>query len=137
MGIRDLGKDLLFSVASKYADDTKNTAKISNTDDTKYFQKELDEKVYPWAPKNNMCLNGDNFEHHRIGNNLKIEKHSYMDPNGEVINKKEYIKDLGVYISSDLTWTRQINRVVSGATSMAGWDLRTFRTRMELPMMNT
>ena len=133
--ISDLGGDLLFSVASKYADDTKNTAKIGGTEDSEYFQRELDEKVYPWAPKNNMCLNGDKFEHHRIGNNLRIEKHSYTDPNGEVINEKEYIKDLGVYISSDLTWTRQINEVVSGATSMAGWALRTFRTRMELPMI--
>ena len=82
-----------------------------------------------------MCLNGDKFEHHRIGNNLKIEKHSYTDPNGEVINEKEYIKDLGVYISSDLTWTRQINEVASKAISMAGWALRTFKTRKELPMV--
>jgi len=133
--ISDLGEDLHFSVASKYADDTKNTAKISNTDDSENFQRELNERVYPWAPKNNMCLNGDKFEHHRIGNNLNIEKHSYMDPNGEVINEKEYIKDLGVYISSDLTWTRQINEVVSKTTSMAGWALRTFRTRMEQPMI--
>ena len=65
-------------------------------------------------------LNGDKFEHYRIGNNLEIENHSYKDPNGEVINEKEYIKDLGVYISSDLTWTRQINQVVSKGRSMAG-----------------
>merc|ERR1712121_320499 len=57
--ISDLGKDLRFSVASKYADDTKNTAKIGNTDDSKDSKRELDEKVYPWAPKNNICLNGD------------------------------------------------------------------------------
>ena len=94
---------MFISVAAKYADDMKNTAKIGNTDDSECFQKELDEKIYPWAPKNNMCLNSDKFEHHRIGNNLKIESHSYKDPNGEVINEKEYIKDLGVYISSDLT----------------------------------
>ena len=133
--ISDLCKDLRVSVASKYADDTKNTAKIGNTNDSVHFQKELNEKVYPWAPENNMCLNGDKFEHHRIGNNLKMEKHSYTDPNGEVINEKEYIKDLGVYISSDLTWTRQINEVVSKAISMAGWALRTFKTRKELPMI--
>merc|ERR1711895_101526 len=133
--ISDLCKDLLVSVASKYADDTKNTAKIGNTNDSVHFQKELNEKVYPWASENNMCLNGDKFEHHRIGNNLKIEKHSYADPNGEVINEKEYIKDLRVYISSDLTWMRQINEVVSKTTSMAGWALRTFQTRKELPMI--
>ena len=37
--ISDLGEDLHFSVASKYADDTKNTAKISNTDDSENFLK--------------------------------------------------------------------------------------------------
>ena len=114
--ISDLGRGLKFSVASKYADDTKNTAKIGNTDDAEKFQRELDEIVYPWAPRNNMCLNGDKFEHHRIGDNLNIEKHSYTDPNGEVIGEKEYIKDLGVYISSDLTWTKQIKGETRGLT---------------------
>merc|ERR1712121_483943 len=50
----DLGRDLLISVTSKYADDTKNTAKVGNTDDPMKFQEELNEVVYPWAPKNNM-----------------------------------------------------------------------------------
>ena len=118
--ICDLGKDLLISVTSKYADDTKNTAKIGNTDDSKNFQEELDEVVYPWAPNNNMCLNGEKFEHHRIGDNLGVEKYSYKDPNGNVIMEKEYIKDLGVYISNDLTWTRQIDEVVSRARTMSG-----------------
>merc|ERR1711874_319074 len=45
--LSDLCKDLLVSVASKYADDTKNTAKIGNTNDSVHFQKELNEKVYP------------------------------------------------------------------------------------------
>ena len=36
--ICDLCKDLLVSVASKYADDTKNTAKIGNTDDSNSFK---------------------------------------------------------------------------------------------------
>ena len=50
-------------------------------------------RVYLRAPKN-MCLNGNKFEHHRIGNNLEIENHSYKDPNGEVINEKEFILTL-------------------------------------------
>ena len=45
-----------------------------------------------------MTLNGDKFEHHRIGKNLDIEKYSYKDPTEENIIEKEYIKDLGVYI---------------------------------------
>ena len=35
-----------------------------------------------------MCLNGDKFEHHRIGNNLGIEKHKYKDPTGAIIKEK-------------------------------------------------
>ena len=131
----DLGRDLLISVTSKYADDTKNTAKVGNTDDSKKFQEELDKKVYLWAQKNNMCLNGDKFEHHRIGNNLGVEEYTYKDPNGNVIMEKEYIKDLGVYISNDLTWTRQIDEVVSTARTMSGWALRTFSTREEEHMV--
>ncbi|CAL4131540.1 unnamed protein product, partial [Meganyctiphanes norvegica] len=56
--ISDLGKELVCSITSKYADDTKNTAKITNLNDAEHFQRELDEIVYPWAPANNMCLNG-------------------------------------------------------------------------------
>ena len=57
--ISDLGKELFYSVVSKYADDMKNTARVSNLIDTENFQYELDKKVYPWAPENNMTLNGD------------------------------------------------------------------------------
>ena len=81
-----------------------------------------------------MCLNGDKFEHHRIGNNLGIEKHIYKDPTGKNIKEKEHIKDLGVHISNDLTWTKQINEVVSRARSMSGWTMRTFQTRECVPM---
>merc|ERR1712121_55218 len=42
--ISDLRKDLLVSVLSKYADDTKNTAKIGNLNDSVNIQNELDEK---------------------------------------------------------------------------------------------
>ena len=73
--ICNLGRILLYSTVFRHADDMKNTAKIGSTDDSTNFQKELDNIVYPWAPNNNMCLNGDKFEHHRIGNSLEIEKH--------------------------------------------------------------
>ena len=40
--------------------------------------------------------------------NINIEIYSYKNLTEENIIEKEYIKDLGVYISSDLTWNRQI-----------------------------
>ena len=51
-------------VVSKYADDTKNIGRISNLTDAEGFQYKLANIVYPWAPKNNMTLNGDKFEYH-------------------------------------------------------------------------
>ncbi|CAL4078644.1 unnamed protein product, partial [Meganyctiphanes norvegica] len=60
--IDDLDSELLYSSASKYADDTRVTAKISNPDDAKRFQTELNDVIYPWGPSNNMSLNGSKFE---------------------------------------------------------------------------
>ena len=133
--IDDLDCELIHSVASKYADDTRVTAKVSNTEEAKCFQTELDAKVYPWGPKNNMSLNGDKFEHLHVGNNLHQIKPEYKDPSGNIICEKEHIKDLGVLISNNLTWTKHIEEVVSKARSMMGWALRTFSTRKRDPMI--
>ena len=133
--ISDLGKNLTYSATSKYADDTKATAKISNITDAINFQNELKDKVYPWAPANNMSLNGSKFEHHQVGKNLNQFNYTYKDPSGNIIVQKDHIKDLGVYTSNNLTWKKQIEDVVSKARIMSGWILRTFSTRDKGPML--
>lgn len=42
---------------------------------------------------------------------------------------------MGVIISDDLTWSKHITEVVSKATVMSGWVLRTFSTRDRDPMV--
>ena len=133
--IDDLDCDLIHSVASKYADDTRVTAKISNPEEAECFQAELNDKIYPWGPVNNMCLNGDKFEHLHVGNNLHHVKSLYTDPSGNTIVEKEHIKDLGVTLSNNLTWAKHIEEVVSKARVMSGWALRTFSTRKQDPMI--
>ena len=133
--ISDLGKELTYSKTSKYADDTKASAKISNIVDANNFQAELNEKVYPWALANDMSLNGNKFEHLQVGKNLKQVNYSYKNPSGTIIVEKDHIKDLGVYISNTLSWKKQIENVVSKARVMAGWALRTFSTREKYPMI--
>ena len=133
--IDDLDCELIHSVASKYADDTRVTAIISKPDDAANFQTELQNKIYPWGPANNMLLNGEKFEHLHVGKNLDQLKSSYLDPAGNIIEEKEQIKDLGVIISNDLTWSKQIKEVVSKARIMTGWVLRTFATRDRDPMV--
>ena len=133
--IDDLDCDLVHSVASKYADDTRITATVSNSEEAQQFQLELDSKIYPWGPANKMALNGDKFEHLHVGSNLHQTKASYTDPSGTTIIEKQYIKDLGVTMSNDLTWTKHIEEVVSKARVMSGWALRTFFTREQDPMI--
>ena len=133
--IDDLDCELIHSVASKYADDTRVTANISNQEEAAQFQEELDNKIYPWGPTNNMCLNGDKFEHLHVGNNLHQVKASYKDPSGNTIEEKQHVKDLGVIVSNDLTWTKQIEEVEAKARVMSGWALRTFATRDQSAMI--
>ena len=133
--IDDLDCELIHAISSKYADDTRVTAKIAGPEDAKNFQLELNNKIYPWGPANNMALNGDKFEHLSVGKNLHLEKSTYTDPNGNIIKEKKDINDLGVTISNDLTWTNQITEIVSRARIMSAWVLRTFLTRDKNPMI--
>ena len=69
---------------------------------------------------------GISLKYHRIGKKINIERYSYKDPTEENIIEKEYIKDLSVHISSDLTWNRQIEETVSKARLISGWIMRIF-----------
>ena len=55
--------------------------------------------------------------------------HTYVDPVGNHIEEKSNLRDLGVQISSDLTFSIHIENVVAAATKMVGWVCRTFRRR--------
>ena len=72
--IDDLDSKLIHSVASKYADDTRITAKISNSNEAENFQNELDNIIYPWGPANNMSLNVDKIEHLHIQKKISIKQ---------------------------------------------------------------
>ena len=52
-----------------------------------------------------------------------------MGPDGNPIIAKESIKDLGVQISSDLTFKLHIEKSVAAASKLVGWSLRSFRRR--------
>ena len=53
----------------------------------------------------------------------------YLGPDGEPIEVKESLKDLGVYLGSDLTFRVHVEKTVAAASKLAGWGLRTFRRR--------
>ena len=53
----------------------------------------------------------------------------YMDPDGGPIEEKDTLRDLGVRISTDLSFKEQVDRAVQAGSLMAGWALRSFRGR--------
>ena len=77
-----------------------------------------------------MHFNGDKFECLRFWPNPALApEFDYVGPDGSNIEVKDNLKDLGVHISSDLSFTVHVEKVVSAASKLAGWGLRTFRKR--------
>ncbi|KAL5270058.1 hypothetical protein ACHWQZ_G003517 [Mnemiopsis leidyi] len=58
-----------------------------------------------------------------------------MATNGQTIDNTEIVKDLGIYISNDCSWTHHINTAASSARKMASWILGAFRDRSALTTM--
>ena len=53
----------------------------------------------------------------------------YLTSNGKMIESKEQVKDLGVMMSMDCTFTQHIHKVVSTVEELSGWILRSFTSR--------
>ena len=83
-----------------------------------------------------MKLNDDKFEVLRYGTNNELkESTTYTTPKGLPIEAKTEVKDLGVVMSDDNKFNKQIDHVITKAKNMASWILRTFRTRARVPML--
>ena len=133
--ISDLDSDLQKAFASLFADDSRISAIVASENDAENFQQELDSVIYPWATVNKAVFNGNKFEHIHFGNKSNNIPH-YQDPNGHPISIKPLIRDLGVLISNDLSWSPQIDKVISDCRKQAAWILRTF-TKRDITTMRT
>ena len=141
--INDINSCITESFVSSFADDTRIKKAIALTSDVKKLQNDLNNTV-TWSIENNMLLHEDKFEYmnHSCGeaNLLKnlpfnSEFYEYTTPNGTIIATKDIIRDLGVLISSDLSWGPQITNITDGARKMCSWILSVFETRDELTLM--
>ena len=54
---------------------------------------------------------------------------NYSLPNGTILSPSHVVKDLGVHISSDLSWTNHIIIIVQAAKKMSRWVLSVFYSR--------
>ena len=70
----------------------------------------------------------------RYGDTTNLE-YDYTTPSGNIIPKEETIKDLGVHMSRNLTFTDHTEIIGARCRSLSGWILRTFETRQTAPML--
>ena len=117
------------SIASMFADDTRIMRKISTQIDVEALQEDL-QKVFTWQDENNMKFNGKKFELLRYGPNQDIkESTGYLTPEGETIEQKNNIRDLGIQMSDNTTFSEHIAKVCKKVNQKCGWILRTFACR--------
>ena len=135
--IGDIDEDVASSFISSFADDTRVGNGVASLADMTRLQNDL-VSVYMWAKRNNMELNDDKFEHLRY---LPTKTASppcdtpYLSSTNSSIEQKPKLRDLGVTMSQDGTFTEYILEKATAMKSTMGWILRTFRTRDALPML--
>ena len=105
-----------------FADDTKCYRAIRTTEDVKHLQCDLD-GINEWCQTWRMNLNQSKCGLLSVTRNRKKVLSSYhltnYDPtNTSIINKRTTQKDLGVLITTDLTWNHQISAVCTKANKM-------------------
>ena len=77
-----------------------------------------------------MSFNSDKFECLRYWPDPdKAPPFQYLAPDNQHIQVKEDLRDLGVRISSNLSFKTHIENTVTGASRLVGWGLRTFQGR--------
>ena len=84
-----------------------------------------------------MSFNDTKFELLRYGKNEILKDFTeYLGPSGAQIEEHQHVKDLGVLMSNDATFSELIRQVPMKAHKYAGWILTTFSTR-ENPTCHT
>ena len=139
----DLELQILFSKIGLFADDTRISKQIGSEDDVKFLQKDLDSALI-WSKKNNMALHEDKFElltHRSNIHNLLLDLPFYNDVNsysvssGKILYPADCLRDLGIAVSADLSWTVHISNITSKARETAAWMFSVFLARDKLTIM--
>ena len=142
--VNDMDKNIKNSKINSFADDTRISKRISSLADCALLQEDL-EYVIEWSKENNMMLHEDKFEllsyrtpaSKTIADALPFmtEVNSYTTSNGTTLDKSSIVRDLGVNMSDELSWSPHINLMVDQANQIASWVLGVFKDRSKQVMM--
>lgn len=140
--INDIGNCVKHSTVRCFADDTRLSSKIATSGDCEKLQEDLN-AVIKWSKENNMKLHEDKFEYlsHRCRPTLLeelpfySEHFQYETASGITLYPSDQVKDLGIIVSSDLSWDIQINTMIQKAKAMTAWVFNIFKSRNTTTMM--
>ena len=115
--------------ATSFADDTRVQRGVTDAGDCSDLQDDLNH-IYQWADGVNMKFNSDKFECLRFwADPGKAPPIQYLAPDSNPIIVKSDLRDLGVRISSNLSFDIHIENTVLAGSKLVGWGLRTFGGR--------
>ena len=140
--INDISLCVTNSIIRCFADDTRIMRAISQTLDMQLLQQDLN-SVTQWSARNNMSLHEDKFEFlsHAVNRSnplhqlpFTFEVYQYATSKG-TLSPVQQLRDLGVTIRSDLSWTAQIKTMANKARQKSALVLSVFHTRSPTVML--
>ena len=135
--IADIATGLSSNTTLKsYVDDTRVQRSISDPEaDCSALQEDLN-TIYQWADEVAMVFNGEKFEALRYWPGRSVKPcDPYLDPEGNPIEEKENLRDLGVQMGNDCSFAAHIENTIAAGNKVAGWALRSFKRRSKNVMM--
>ena len=135
--IGDIDSNVASSFLSSFADDTRVGKGITSEADMGLLQSDLN-SIYKWSAENNMMFNSEKFElvRYKSKDTKTLQSTtSYTNDDGSTITEQDHVRDLGIIMSNDATFTKHIEDKCSAMKSKVAWILRTFKSRAQLPML--
>ena len=120
--INDLPENIVHSVIKLYANDVKISYRFLMNGCNVMLQNNLD-ALAAWSKLRQLNIAIDKTFIMHVGKNNSI--HVYII-NSKAISVANFIKDLGVYISNDLTWNAHVPETVKKANKLANTILHSF-----------
>ena len=128
--IDSLGDTEMDAIIKAFADDSKVTLPVNNTDQAAKLQENM-ELIYNWESDNNMRFNISKFNVIKFGRNSEMkEEYNYFGPEtSNIMIDNDEVRDLGVIITPDCDYKSHISKVISKINQRVGYILRTFKNR--------
>ena len=141
--INDISHCIKYSTIRCFADDTRISKAITCEGDVKALQDDLD-AVVEWSVNNNMTLHEDKFEYichsAKKTNYLRhlpfVSEFYQYKTSMDILSPVQQLKDLGILVSQDLSWSTHIRSTCDKARQKACWVLSVFFTRSPTVMLN-